>query len=60
MDLIIQLFEEYTSYFDAFSFQNEIEQAEIEKFFNYLDMYPSTEEIKDARMNVLKCKQTKT
>jgi hypothetical protein len=28
----------------------------MEKFFNYLDMYPSSDEIKDAKMNVLKCK----
>ena len=29
--------------------------SDIEKLFNFLDTYPSIEEIKDAKMSVLKC-----
>ncbi|CAF0712380.1 unnamed protein product [Brachionus calyciflorus] len=44
----------FTSYFNKLAFSNEIDLMDIVKMFNFVDLYPSNEEIQEAKLNVLK------
>lgn len=50
------ILKELNAYFEKLAFLNEIELSDIEKMFNYLDYFPSQDEINEAKTDVLKCK----
>ena len=47
---------EYKSYFDKLSFADELDLGDLEKMLNYADLFPSADELNEAKINVLKCK----
>lgn len=46
---------EYHSYYEKLSFMDQIDLNDLEKMFNYADLYPTANELKEAKDNVLKC-----
>ena len=43
------------SYYEKLSFMDQIDLNDLEKMFNYADLYPTANELKEAKDNVLKC-----
>ena len=44
------------SYYQKLSFVDQLDSNDLDKMFNYNDLYPSLNELKEAKENVLKCK----
>lgn len=49
-------FKGYNTYYDKLQFMDQLDMNDLEKMFNYADLFPTTNELKEAKDNVLKCK----
>ena len=49
---------EFKSYFDKLSYGAQLEISDLEKIFNYSDLFPTHNELSEAKINVMKCKSS--
>jgi hypothetical protein len=46
--------EEYTSIFEHLAYGSQLEQSDLEKMFNYCDLFPTHEELYESKNAILK------
>ena len=55
--IFLYINKEYMTYFEKLSYAGSLDLSDLEKLFNYCDLYPSSDEIKEAKHQVLKRKR---
>ena len=50
--------QEYQSYFEKLAYGDQLDLSDLDKLFNWADLFPAHSELSEAKINVMKCKTT--